>query len=167
MHGKFSVKSLFVTFDRVVELHSSRVICANDASNQSCKICSRQIFRMRETEPQRRGLHKKSCRILIPNNEITSWFCRMRPVKRKNWKIPLLSFIALPLKLHKIREHAKNTYLLQKLLWHLTDNCMNTSPRLVRKCARIFVYRHYLFQNASGPKTHFLHINKWIALYEF
>ena len=57
--------------------------------------------------------------------------------------ISLLSFRAMPLRLHQMREHVKNTYLPTKLLSRVTDSCMNTSPRLVRKYARIFFRRHY------------------------
>ena len=42
-----------------------------------------------------------------------------------------------------MREHVKNTYLPTKLLSSVTDSCMNSSPLLVRKYARIFFRRHY------------------------
>ena len=73
---------------------------------------------------------------LIPNNEITSWSGGID----ENWcrEIPLLSFISPPLRLHQIREHIKNTYLLKKLLSRVIDNCMNTSLRLVRKYAEFW-----------------------------
>ena len=48
------------------------VICANDASNQSCRIYSREIFRMRETVYLIKGVLQKKCGRLIPDNEITS-----------------------------------------------------------------------------------------------
>ena len=57
--------------------------------------------------------------------------------------IPLLSFKAPPRRLDQKREHVKNTCLPTKLLSRVTDNCMNTSPRLMRKYARIFFCRHY------------------------
>ena len=81
----------------------------------------------------------KCCRHLTPDNEITSWSGGMRPIKTKNWywEIPLLSFIAPPLRFRQIQEHIKNTYLLKKLLSRVTDNCMNNSHCLVRKHAWI------------------------------
>ena len=50
---------------------------------------------------------------------------RKAAYEKKNWywEIPLLSFIAPPLRLHQIREHVKNTYFLKKLLSRVTDNC--------------------------------------------
>ena len=57
--------------------------------------------------------------------------------------IPLLSFKAPPRRLDQKREHVKNTCFPTTLLSRVTDNCMNTSPRLMRKYARIFYCRHY------------------------
>ena len=67
------------------------------------------------------------------------------PWKDENWyrEIPLLSFINPPLRLCQIREHVRKTYLLKKLLSGVSDSCINTSPRLVRKYPRIFFRRHY------------------------
>ena len=84
-------------------------------NNQSCRIFSGEICRMRETVNPTEEVYVKKLWAFNTNNEITSWLGGMRPVK-KNWEIPLLSFIAPPLKLHQIREHVKNTYLLKKLL---------------------------------------------------
>ena len=45
----------------------------------------------------------------------------------------------------------KEHLFAEKILSRMTDNCMNTRPRLVQKYARIFVRRQYLFQN-TGEK---------------
>ena len=52
--------------------------------------------------------------------------------------IPLLSFIAMPLRLHQMQEHVKNTYLPTKLLSRVADNCRNTSPVWCKVCTDIF-----------------------------
>ena len=81
--------------------YNPRVICANDVSNYSCTLYSREICRMWETvNPSKGFTKKKNCGRLIPDNEITSWSGGMLPTKRRNWyrEIPLLSFIAPPVR---------------------------------------------------------------------
>ena len=84
-----------------------------------------KICRLRETVNLIEVVYIKNCGRLIPDNEITRCWSGRRPMKTKNWywEIPLLSFIAPPLRLHQIREHVKNTYFLKKLLSRVTDNC--------------------------------------------
>ena len=96
----------------------------------------------RRQRTHRKGLQKKNCGRLIPINEITSLSGGMKRRKLIS-VIPLLSFKAPPRRLDQKREHVKNTCLPTKLLSRVTDNCMNTSPRLMRKYARIFFCRHY------------------------
>ena len=86
-----------------------------------------------------KGVLQKNCGRLMPDriSRVVQAECGLW--KDENWyrEIPFLSFMAPPLKVNHIREHVKNTYFPKKLLSRVTDNCMNTSPRLVRKYARI------------------------------
>ena len=136
--------------------NNPRVICANNASNQSCRIYSREICRIRETVNLIEGVYIKNCGRLTPDNYMMSYDMGCSSWKDENWyrKIPLLLFISLLLRLHQtVREQLKNAYLLTKLLSRVTDNCRKTTSSLLRKYTRIQVYRHYLFQNAKFSES--------------
>ena len=116
--------------------NNPRVICANNASNQSCRIYSREICRIRETVNLIEGVYIKNCGRLTPDNDIMSYDMGCSSWKDENWyrKIPLLLFISLLLRLHQtVREQLKNAYLLTKLLSRVTDNCRKTTSSLLRK----------------------------------
>ena len=107
-----------------------RVICANFASNQSCTIYSRKICRLQETANPSEGFTEEK---LWAFN--TSQWDHELIKRNEKTKTDIGNFLVV--------KHVKNTCLPTKLLSHVADNCMNTSPRLMRKYARIFFCRHY------------------------
>ena len=101
---------------------------------------------MWETMNSIEGVYITNCGRFIPDNEITSW--------SGNREIPLLSFIAPPLKLHQIWGHINK----KKLLSGVTDTCMNTSPRLVWKFSRmcpqtLSIPKYEVFREQNSRKT--------------
>ena len=135
-HGKIFIK-MYVWY-----LWSRHIITILELFAQMMRVIIFLHFRFVECKTQwtpSKRFTWKCCRHLTPDNEITSWSGGVPPIQTKNWywEIPLLSFIAPPLRFHQIQEHIKNTYLLKKLLSRVTDNCMNNSHRLVRKHAWI------------------------------
>ena len=77
-HRKISLLSLIASRNYI-----PRVICANDASNQSCAIYSREICRVPETVNPIGGVSIKNLGRLMTDNEITSWSGGIRPMKRR------------------------------------------------------------------------------------
>ena len=119
--------------------------CVNDASNQSCAICSREICRMPETINPIGGV--SITKLWAFNNR--QWD---HELLRRNAAYEKTKTDSGNSSVVRYSSALKNTYLLKKLFSRVTDNCMNTSPRLVRKyqrVQRIYVRRHHLFQNAT------------------
>ena len=85
-------------------------------NNQSCIIFSGEICRMRETVNPTEEVYVKKLWAFNTKQRDHELIRRNAACIKKKWEIPFLSFIAPPLKLHQIREHVKNTYLLKKLL---------------------------------------------------
>ena len=146
-HRKISLLSLIALRNYI-----PRVICANDASNQSRAIYSREICRVLETINPIGGVSLK--KLLAFNNRQWDHELIRQNAAYEKTKTDFGKFLCCisPLRLHQIRGDVKNTYSLKKLWSRVTDNCMNTSPRLVRKyqrVQRIYVRRHHLFQNAT------------------
>ena len=136
-HRKISLLSLIALRNYIPQ-----VICANDASNQSCAIYSREICRMPETINPIGGVSIK--KLWAFNNR--QWD---HELLRRNAAYEKTKTDSGNSSVVRHSSALKNTYLLKKLFSRVTDNCMNTSPRLVRKYPQIYVRGHHLFQNAT------------------
>ena len=80
--------------------YNPRVICANDVSNYSCTLYSREICRMWETVNPSKGFTKKKLWAFNSRQWDHELIRRNAAYEKRNWyrEIPLLSFIAPPVR---------------------------------------------------------------------